>query len=159
MYNPSELSVTFNPSGRWLKLGLFIVIAVIGGARLYEGLEIGKTPYILMGGAIIVLAIFGSLQIIRYRVLLTEGYIEQQSVFGQSRLMYTEILQAKERKRTLYLHGPTQTIRIRHDTDRRDEVIAKLAPKLNALPVLIVHGDLLNWGIKDRDDEGRLIRR
>lgn len=159
MSNFSELSVSFSPAGRWLKLGLFIVIAVIGGACLYAGIEIGKTPYILMGGAIIMLAIFGCLQILRYRILLTDGFIEQQSVFGQSRLMYAEILQAKERKRTLYLHGPTQTIRIRHDTDRRDEVIAKLAPKLNALPVLIAHGDLLDWGIKDRDEEGRLIRR
>lgn len=159
MYNPSELSVTFSPAGRWLKIGLFVAIAVIGGARLYEGFEAGKTSLMVLGGAVIVLAGFGCLQILRYRVNLSDGFIEQQSIFGGNRLMYTEILQAKERKRTLMLYGPTQTIRVRPDIDRRDEVIAKLSAKLNALPVLRVDGNLTHWGIIERDDEGRLVRR
>lgn len=159
MYNPTDLSVSNSPKGKWLKLALFTVVAIIGATRLWEGLEIHRTPSIIMGAAIIILSIFGCFQILRYRIILGESQVEQQSLFGSQQLLYTAVLQVKERKRILHLIGPTVTVRIRPDTDRFDEVAAKIASKLNALPVLRTEGNLSRWGIADRDDEGRLVRR
>lgn len=158
MYS-NELSVTYSPGRRWLNLLLFAVIMVLGGLRLYEGIENDKTPTIIYGLAFIALSVFGALQLLRYRVIVGDGYIEQHALFGGGRLVYTEVLQAKERKRTLNLIGPTQKVQIRQDIERFDEVTKKIAEKLNALPVLRTEGDLTKWKIADRDDEGRLIKR
>ncbi len=159
MNYPSELSVTYTPGRRWFNLLLFLAVVIYGGLRLAEGVKLNHTPSMLSGGALIVLAIFGTLQLLAYRVIVTEQQVEQKSLIRGGKLLFTEVLQAKERKRMLFLFGPTQKVRIRPDIERFDEVTKKIAEKLNALPVLRTEGDMSKWGIADRDDEGRLIRR
>lgn len=159
MYNPTELNVTYTPGRRWFNLILFVAVVVYGGMRLADGIKLNHTPSMLTGGALIAMAIFGSLQLLLYRITVTEQEVEQKSLFLSGKLLFAEVLQAKERKRMLFLHGPTQKVRIRPDIERYDEVTKKIAEKLNALPVLRTEGDLSKWGIADRDDEGRLIKR
>lgn len=159
MYNPSEVSVTYTAGRRWFNLLLFAAVVVYAGFRLAEGIKLNHTPTILSGGALIVMAIFGTLQLLAYRVIVTEQQIQQKSLIRGGTLLFAEVLQAKERKRMLFLQGPTQKVRIRPDIERFDEVTKKIAEKLNGLPVLRTEGNLSKWGIADRDDEGRLIKR
>lgn len=158
MLNPSEFSVTIAPGRKWFRSIFLFFIAVIGGLHIYRGMISGQEWRLVMGGAILALALFAAVQLWRYRLVLTEAYIESYG-WSTKRLLWQDVVQAKVIKRQLVLFGSGAAIKIPPDISRWEEVVGKLTAKLNGLPVLRLSGNTAMWSIADRDEEGRLVGR
>lgn len=158
MLNPSEYSVTIAPARKWFRAIFLIIIAGIGGLHIYRGVISGQEWRLVMGGAIIALAVFAAVQLLRYRLVLTDGYLETHG-WSTKRLLWQDIVQAKIIKRQLVLFGSGAAIKVPPDIDRWEETVTKISSKLNNLPVLRLSGNIELWRLAGRDEEGRLARR